>query len=524
MTATVTEVDKAILSELVYLNIKNNTDLNKSLLSGTLTVGELVNTYKNAFESSFKEVEGQFKTKEQFEAFKHAIESLSQDSSKYYHWKISHIDDDNATTGFVAYTFEPEPGQAVFAFRGSEDIAKKEFRNDWKNNASTSYEAESVQQYKARLYMESQAKRYNNITVTGHSLGGNLALYATLTATSEIQQKIANCSTFNAPGFNKEFTITYQHSIQHMRGKIQEFQNRYDSVSSLFYNPTKPIIIETSAQKGTLPDLFNMDHHALKHLVNDNGTFIRDSVQSKEFEYRMLSNLTQGIQKLPNPMLYETVELIFAVWNGDIDKVQLMKTAGILAATNVPQTMITVGAMLKAVEITFVATAFVTAAQIAAEVVDEKIVQFKTWVTHKFDDLFEQAGLGAILKERFHDFKQRVYAEVHDIVSRVSKFVKDSWPTWKQSGIQHEDIRVNMMELRNWASRLQAVQNQIMHVDRRLDTLASLVDWQQRISVTWIDYKVGYNQDLRRCIDYLHRAADELEQCERTITQKAYAF
>ncbi|SCW70875.1 Protein of unknown function [Paenibacillus tianmuensis] len=524
MTTTITEVDKQVLSELIYLNIAKNEELFKHLKNGTLTVGELARTYKNDLESSFKDVEGQFKTKEQFEEFKRSIESLSQEPSKYYNWKISHIDDDNAETGFVAYTFEPEPGQAVFAFRGSEDITKKEFRNDWKNNTSTSYEEESVQQHKARLYMESQAKLYNNITITGHSLGGNLALYATLTAPGETQEKIANCSTFNAPGFNKEFTVTYQHSIRHMREKIQEFQNRYDAVSSLFYNPTKPIMIETSAKKGTLPDLLNMDHHALKHLVNDNGTLIRDNVQSKDFEYRMLSNLTQGIQMLPNPMLYETTELIFAVWNGDIDPVPLMKTAGILAATNIPQTMVTVGAILKAVEITFVAAAFVTAAQIAAEVVDDKIAQFKTWVIRKFDDLFEQAGLGAILKERFHDFKQRVYAEVHDIVSRVSKFVKDSWYTWKQSGIQHEDIRVNMMELRNLASRLQAVQNQIVHVDRRLDTLASLVDWQTRISVTWIDFKVGYNQDLRRCIDYLHRTVDELEQCERTITQKAYAF
>jgi esterase/lipase len=86
--------------------------------------------------------------------------------------------------------------------------------NDWQNNFTSIYAELTRQQEESKNYMEEYMSRYSQISVTGHSLGGNLALAVAVITNESIRNKITSSVTFNAPGFNSEFVETYREQIQ----------------------------------------------------------------------------------------------------------------------------------------------------------------------------------------------------------------------------------------------------------------------------------------------------------------------
>lgn len=56
------------------------------------------------------------------------------------------------------------------------------------------------------------------------------------------------------------------------------------------------------------------------------------------------------------------------------------------------------------------------------------------------------------------------------------------------------------------------------------NTFCSLVGFEEKLVIHWIDFNIGYDYDLKRCIDFLNQTADRFDQCERKIVQQAHAF
>jgi len=518
----ISEIDAWVMSKLAYLDVKNNNQFYNSYKKGTLTVGDLTSYYRTKPEE-LEQLKERFSNKEQFKTFRQVVTSISEPDSKYYNWKVARVQDNNTSTGFVAYTFESQPGEAVVAFRGSEDMAKLEYRNDWQNNASSVYARQTVQQKDAEAYMaDPSMKDYSNISLTGHSLGGNLALYAALTADPQLRDVITSTQTFNAPGFNQEFIQSHKETIDTTRSRIQEFQNEYDLVSSIMYNPTQPIIIHTTAKNKTLTD-----NHALNFLQIENGQFKRSATQEKDISCQVLADFTQRLQTLPAPMLEGTVDMTFAIWNGRIDHVDIAAAGITMAAvaTIGPASAaalvvdVLVGAIVPEIVKFIVVPALQNAHQFAQEAAVKLYEHVAAFVEGTIDAVNHTIALGETLR----DFKSKALQRVEHTAKGLINGIKRLWGSPK--AVYAEGVlEASIIGLRSLGDRLLQLQSKLGRIDDRMDTLRRLVDVEDKAQVFLLDLRIGYDSELRKCQDYVNEAADQLEQCERTILQQAYAL
>lgn len=318
MTAEISEIDHMILAEVVYMDIPEG--LQAAADRGTLTVGELVGHHIQTMD--WGAWAGRFEHADDFEAYKERMMGLTKPTSKFHGWKVLNPCNHNESSGFVAYTFEPNDSQAdsfaVAAFRGSEDIRIPQNLPDWYNNATTVYAEYSVQQREALEYIRTAAAQHKALDVTGHSSGGNMALTVTAASDRLIRNRIRICRAFNAPGFNQEFLDCHQEGLADARDKIEEYQNENDLVSSFLYNLSPPVIIRSTARGSSDNSLLkplNLDHHLLCFLQVKDGKLVRSDTGHKNVSAEILADLTQGLEKLPNPMLNGMVNMAFAIWN-----------------------------------------------------------------------------------------------------------------------------------------------------------------------------------------------------------------
>lgn len=82
-------------------------------------------------------------------------------------------------------------------------------------------------------------------------------------------------------------------------------------------------------------------------------------------------------------------------------------------------------------------------------------------------------------------------------------------------------LQVFTADLRSSATRLQGVQLKLEAVDKRLRSLMRLSNMEDILSYALVNLHVGFDYELKRCIDYLNSAADRLEHCENEVIRRA---
>ena len=103
-------------------------------------------------------------------------------------------------TQFAALTFYLSDGSAYVAFRGTDYTLV-----GWKEDFNMSFLDHIPAQRLAAEYLQEFAGFFSGpIHVGGHSKGGNLAIYAAAMAEPGIQDRIADVSNFDGPGFMEQ--------------------------------------------------------------------------------------------------------------------------------------------------------------------------------------------------------------------------------------------------------------------------------------------------------------------------------
>ncbi|BCG58138.1 Mbeg1-like protein [Paenibacillus sp. URB8-2] len=333
-----TEVELKKISQLVYLDILDSQGVNtkiqqKYIRQGNkITVSQVIDYYTSG--EGLKELEERYPsmlngTKESDQWVK-LLESM--DTPQYQNWEISNVVSKNKQneSGFVAFTIDTKNGARVAAFRGSEPIDDPYYRNDWKNNGTTAYELESVQQQDVTEYMRRFGQGDYDLYLTGHSLGGNLALYSSFVLTNEQRSRLVSASTFNAPGFNKSVLDKYRTQIDEMNenGQLKEFRNKHDIVPALFMNPSDGIYIDTTSK-----ELTGFSHHSLFSLAQEDGeTFRRSDSQMRAVIPNIVHHVTVGLEIVPNFLKEALVREVFKIWDGDIEIQHILFAAAAVAA------------------------------------------------------------------------------------------------------------------------------------------------------------------------------------------------
>ncbi len=129
----------------------------------------------------------------------------------------------NGKTAALCFTDPKDTqGQAYVAFRGTLD------GYEWMDNVEGLNQTDTKFQKEALAYVE--ALPYGDITVVGHSKGGNKAQYVAITS-----DKVTRCVSMDGQGFSREFYEKYWAEVQLKAGQIKNYSLDNDYVHILLF-------------------------------------------------------------------------------------------------------------------------------------------------------------------------------------------------------------------------------------------------------------------------------------------------
>lgn len=155
--------------------------------------------------------------------------------------------------------------------------------NEWKDDLMMANAVSSETMDDAAIYIKNLPEKYgNNITVTGHSKGGNKAQYVTI-----VTDRIGRCVSFDGQGFSKEFLEFYSARIEERKSIITSISAEHDFVNSLLF----PIAGDIKYIKADFDKKFGLNHCPNK-VFNSNGE-LNEEVEQPAFLSRLISYLTK---------------------------------------------------------------------------------------------------------------------------------------------------------------------------------------------------------------------------------------
>lgn len=206
-----------LLEQLTYLN-DGVAEAAGVRLGAYQSVERLLQEFDEAalqrLEQSDKTLNGEIDGKE----WAAIIRAIKNDEQLY----SMNIADRNEDVKAICFTEPGSEGEAIVAFRGTSG------QREWEDNSDGLYSADTECQKEALAYIESLP--YDDITVTGHSKGGNKAQYVTI-----LSDKVNRCVSMDGQGFSPEFLNKYYAEIERKGGCIVNYYLEGDFVNILLF-------------------------------------------------------------------------------------------------------------------------------------------------------------------------------------------------------------------------------------------------------------------------------------------------
>ena len=251
------EIDALVLTELEYLPLEKVVPIDENG-ENFVTVKEIAAYMKEHKKQLFDE-NPMMMTEERHEVSQVIAEAPRFQSMKFF-GVVSEWDKDT-TKQFAAVTVEVEPGVRLVIFRGTDDTLI-----GWKEDFLMTYSPLVAAQTDAKEYLAKQASLWGgDLMVSGHSKGGNLALYAAATQEEDVQLRIVDIFCFDSPGLYRSVLETkgYQNIVPLAMRYIPQ-----DALVGLMLESEVPYVIVKSDAVGA------MQHSAMTWGIED-GQFIK---------------------------------------------------------------------------------------------------------------------------------------------------------------------------------------------------------------------------------------------------------
>ena len=144
---------------------------------------------------------------------------------------------------FGALTFHMPGRQMMIVFRGTDDSLA-----GWREDCCLSFLDEIPAQRMAIEYLERVAAKYpeERIYLTGHSKGGNLAVYSAVKCAEEVQGRIARAYCLDGPGFSREMIASP--AYRKMQRKLRIIVPQSSFVGTMFEKGEKYTVIKSTAR------------------------------------------------------------------------------------------------------------------------------------------------------------------------------------------------------------------------------------------------------------------------------------
>lgn len=160
---------------------------------------------------------------------------------RYQDVRVEHytyIIDENTQFGAMVFVFD---GKAIVSFTGSDGTLV-----GWYENIRVGYKYPTYTQNMASKYLADIIDEYDNITILGHSKGGNLAIAAVLELNRDKLYKIDQILNFDGPGFPKRI---YESEVYNeIENKITNYTPDSSYIGVLLYQGGKTKIIKTNTK------------------------------------------------------------------------------------------------------------------------------------------------------------------------------------------------------------------------------------------------------------------------------------
>lgn len=389
------------------------------------------------------------------------------------------------TDGVRATCFVDAQGEATLAIRGTGG-----YYDAWTDNFYGLYESETPVQKEFADWVKKQGDTYDNITITGHSKGGNLAQYATVLCGDSIDR----CVSFDGQGFNKEFHEKYADGIAANQGKITSICADDDFVNVLL-DPIagKTVYLDVDSDFSGNHSSFNLwDQN--KDLLDKKGNFNHTVDQGGlgKAVNTIADGLVAIINHLPSYLQKSVTNLIGSMiaTGMSMDKLTAKDLASLGLDTLI--VILETGYRALAKDLPFF---------------------FRALIDPLFENLFEK--LADLAEEFSHNAPQQDdYRSSSDIESKQSA----------QSGLTNIHLLVDIQQLNHiaqeFASAITSMENVIQEVcaARVNGTVGTLINPKIRNKGQEIEQLAEKMRNLRAAID---KAAQQYETSEQKAAQLA---
>lgn len=143
---------------------------------------------------------------------------------------------------FSAMVFRlPELNHHQIVFRGTDDTLI-----GWKEDFKLTYVREIPAHRAAVAYLESYLEKYaGKVTVSGHSKGGNLALYAVAHVNDLLRPQVEKVYMLDAPGLQEKGLDSEGYKA--VRERVTVIRPEESIVGIMLYNDITPIVVKSNA-------------------------------------------------------------------------------------------------------------------------------------------------------------------------------------------------------------------------------------------------------------------------------------
>lgn len=285
------EIDALVLTELEYLPLEKVVPSDENG-ENFVTVKEIAEYMQEHKQELFDE-NPMMITEE-----RHEVSQVIADAPRFQSLKffgvVSEWDKDT-TKQFAAVTVEVEPSVRLVVFRGTDETLI-----GWKEDFLMTYSPLVAAQTDAKEYLAKQASLWGgNLMISGHSKGGNLAIYAAATQEEDVQLRIVDIFCFDSPGLYRSVLETkgYQNIVPLAMRYIPQ-----DSLVGLMLESEVPYVIVKSNATGA------MQHSAMTWEIED-GQFIKMEKLTKNSQLN-----DQTFKKWTESVSDEELELFWNVF------------------------------------------------------------------------------------------------------------------------------------------------------------------------------------------------------------------
>ncbi|MGX7140911.1 Mbeg1-like protein [Facklamia languida] len=191
---------------------------------------------------------------------------------------LEEVNDSRAQLQFSAVTYRLDADCRLIVYKGTDDTLV-----GWKEDFNLSYQAVIPAQLEALAYFTDRYDQEGEVDyiLSGHSKGGNLAVYAGMEAEFKQWARFKAIYSFDAPGFQKDTLNRWTRSVP-PAGRIHQYMPQNAVVGQILYPLTQPQVVESTAfrllQHDTLTWLVDQDRLSKLQTTSPESDFARASM------------------------------------------------------------------------------------------------------------------------------------------------------------------------------------------------------------------------------------------------------